>query len=111
MQEWFQHPAKISSRDSGHSDSAVLNPLPAGVDIGELSQRHSFGFGQIDQDDCTSSDGEPGKFIKDLSSEGFPLQCSCRDLYIELIKSWWTSRGYLLQLERKLAFAAQKSSS
>ena len=64
LQEWFQHPAKSSTQE--HSDGAepvVSKVLVGGEEkgTGNLPMRHSFGFGVVEHDDQTSSDGEPGK--------------------------------------------------
>lgn len=61
MQEWFQHPAAVGSQEGNLAP--MVSSLPPGDEVVDLPQRHSFGFGVVDHEDHTSSDGEPGLFL------------------------------------------------
>jgi hypothetical protein len=65
VQEWFQQPARMNSREKGATPtipgfrgSQGDGDSPAAPV--EFSQRGSFGFGTNDMEDHTSSDAEPG---------------------------------------------------
>lgn len=61
LQEWFQHPAQMKGlQDAVNSEPVLSKVLVGGEENVELPQRHSFGFGVIEQEEHTSSDGEPG---------------------------------------------------
>ena len=84
----------MSSQEAGSSEALVSSLISVGDDRADLTHRSSFGFGVMDQDDQTSSDGEPGIAIPNLRLNSGDLTCSL--WAIALMKMPHTSERVLL---------------